>query len=81
LIATFPAAGALHTEQARAPDSLERAVFSCNYNGWADVPEEEREGLDAFETARLPQLPAVVVALMIRGPVSLPRLLPRRRAA
>jgi hypothetical protein len=28
-------------------------VFSCDYNGWADVPEEEREGMDAFETARV----------------------------
>jgi hypothetical protein len=27
----------------------EDAVFSCDYNGWADVPEEEREGLDVFE--------------------------------
>jgi len=26
-------------------------MFSCNYNGWADVPEEEREALDAFEAA------------------------------
>jgi hypothetical protein len=26
-------------------------VFSCDYNGWADVPEEEREGIDAFEAA------------------------------
>lgn len=24
-------------------------MFSCDYNGWADVPEEEREGIDAFE--------------------------------
>jgi hypothetical protein len=29
-------------------------VFSCDYNGWADVPEEEREGMDAFESAGLP---------------------------
>lgn len=28
-----------------------RSVFSCDYNGWADVPEEEREGIDAFESA------------------------------
>jgi hypothetical protein len=24
-------------------------MFSCDYNGWADVPEEEREAADAFE--------------------------------
>lgn len=29
-------------------------MFSCDYNGWADVPEEEREGIDAFEAAQLP---------------------------
>jgi hypothetical protein len=47
------------------------AVFSCDYNGWADVPEEEREAIDAFEAAhhstivpppvviRLPAIPTV----------------------
>jgi hypothetical protein len=30
---------------------VESYVFSCDYNGWADVPEEEREGIDAFEAA------------------------------
>jgi hypothetical protein len=29
-------------------------VYSCDYNGWADVPEEEREGIDAFEAGRPP---------------------------
>lgn len=29
-------------------------MFSCDYNGWADVPEEEREGIEAFEATRLP---------------------------
>jgi hypothetical protein len=33
---------------------VEPYVFSCDYNGWADVPEEEREGIDAFEDAGLP---------------------------
>jgi hypothetical protein len=52
--------------------SLERIVFSCDYNGWTDVPEEEREALDTFEAApriaRLfmplpatPLLPAVAI--------------------
>ena len=27
-------------------------MFSCDYNGWADVPEDEREGIDAFESPR-----------------------------
>ena len=30
---------------------LERTVFSCDYNGWADVPEDEREAIDAFESS------------------------------
>jgi hypothetical protein len=25
-------------------------MFSCDYNGWADVPEEEREAIDAYES-------------------------------
>jgi hypothetical protein len=33
---------------------MEPYVFSCDYNGWADVPEEEREGIDAFEAAGPP---------------------------
>ena len=33
-------------------------VFSCDYNGWADVPEEEREGIDAFEAAGPPSAAA-----------------------
>lgn len=27
-------------------------MFSCDYNGWADVPEDEREGIEAFEAAQ-----------------------------
>ncbi|HSJ77018.1 MAG TPA: hypothetical protein VK899_12715, partial [Gemmatimonadales bacterium] len=26
-------------------------VFSCDYNGWTDVPEAEREAIEAFELA------------------------------
>ena len=34
-------------------------MFSCDYNGWADVPEEEREGIDAFESPHPPASPAL----------------------
>jgi hypothetical protein len=34
-------------------------VFSCDYNGWADVPEAEREGLEAFEAASTEVVSAV----------------------
>jgi hypothetical protein len=36
-------------------EGMEPYVFSCDYNGWADVPEEEREGIDAFDAARPPK--------------------------
>jgi hypothetical protein len=56
-------------------------VFSCDYNGWADVPEEEREAIDAFETFQ--------ASLWVQRPILPPVLLPsmpalpaaRRRAA
>lgn len=28
----------------------EQTMLSCDYNGWADVPEEEREAVDVYET-------------------------------
>jgi hypothetical protein len=55
-------------------------VFSCNYNGWADVPEEEREAIEAFEAAGQPPR-AARVALVIRAPVSPVHHLPVRKAA
>jgi hypothetical protein len=56
-------------------------VFSCNYNGWADVPEEEREGIEAFEAARVPPRAAVKVALALAEPVPTPRALVQQKAA
>jgi len=47
-------------------------VFSCDYNGWTDVPEEEREAIDAFEAAR-PLPVARPVRLVLRTPPHLPR--------
>jgi len=32
----------------------EATVFSCDYNGWTDVPEAEREAIEAFELAQEP---------------------------
>jgi hypothetical protein len=51
-------------------------MISCNYNGWADVPEEEREGIDAFEASRT--LPAPVLIIRPLLPV---RIIPQRKAA
>lgn len=55
-------------------------MFSCGYNGWVDVPEEEREGLDAFEASRrrpiaAPVLPPSPTMLL------LPSRIPDRKAA
>jgi hypothetical protein len=59
---------------------LEWTVFSCDYNGWADVPEDEREAIEAFELstqARAEPQPKRVI------PVSAmpPKNLPHRKAA
>lgn len=55
-------------------------MFSCDYNGWADVPEDEREAIEAFElssdaSAELPP------TLLIPVPALPPKVLPRRKAA
>jgi len=55
-------------------------MFSCDYNGWADVPEEEREAIDAFEAAD--RTPATLVyAPLVLEPAVLQPPLPERRAA
>jgi len=59
----------------------EDAMFSCDYNGWADVPEEEREGIDAFEFATKISVTPVRVPLLIEAPEVQLQHLPERRAA
>jgi hypothetical protein len=54
-------------------------VFSCDYNGWADVPEEEREAIEAFEAALQVPLSAAVQPPISRDP-RVPHA-PERRAA
>jgi hypothetical protein len=51
VIATFPEKLALHPQWV-VTRSCGAKVYSCDYNGWADVPEEEREGIDAFEAVQ-----------------------------
>jgi hypothetical protein len=55
-------------------------VFSCDYNGWQDVPEEEREGMDAFEAGRVTPPTVVPVSLVKRDPAFPSRILHRRAA-
>jgi hypothetical protein len=81
VIATFLALEAFTPTQGEPQTYQEQAVFSCNYNGWADVPEEEREGIDAFEAAPVPARAVVKVtpALAQSDPAS--RALIQRKAA
>jgi hypothetical protein len=58
----------------------ERTVFSCDYNGWTDVPEEEREGIEAYESAHL-KVTTPPIALEIRRPAPPMPVPPERRAA
>jgi hypothetical protein len=44
-------------------------VFSCDYNGWADVPEEEREGIDAFEAAGPPSASMITPPIAARAEI------------
>lgn len=81
LIATFPGAATLQVGQGAISASLERAVFSCDYNGWQDIPEEEREGLETFEATRVAPERAVAVSLVVRRPVLPIPSVPDRRAA
>jgi hypothetical protein len=53
-------------------------VFSCDYNGWADVPEEEREAIEAFESVS--QVPAIPAPSLVRVP-ALPVLHPLQKKA
>lgn len=44
----FSGGGVTHPRDERNPEDSEGAM-GCDYNGWADMPEEERETLEAFE--------------------------------
>jgi hypothetical protein len=56
-------------------------MFSCDYNGWADVPEEEREAIDAFEVALRMPVTTEWVALVMEGSPDRLQALPERLAA
>lgn len=55
-------------------------MFSCDYNGWADVPEEEREGLAAFDAQ--PEAPADPASSLLHLVSGVPASsFPQRKAA
>lgn len=64
-------------EEFRAPvDESEArcAVLSCDYNGWADMPEEERESVDVYlETTHLALFPrAASLVSYPKSPIAMP---------
>ena len=71
---------ARYTRWRRRDQGKGRTVFSCDYNGWADVPEEEREAIDAFEASR--GRPRATPALLPASTLlRLPSGIPDRKAA
>jgi hypothetical protein len=66
-------------------------MMGCDYNGWNDVPEDEREAIDAFEAANgthsrgVVSLWRAVVGLIspisIAPPQVTSRTVPKRKAA
>ena len=54
-------------------------MFSCDYNGWTDMREEEREALEALETPPHSPTPAAVAVLVVPQPPV--HLSPFRKAA
>jgi hypothetical protein len=56
-------------------------MFSCDYNGWADMPEEEREELEGFEAAHPLFQEAARVPLLLESPLALLHQIPEYRAA
>ena len=56
-------------------------MFSCDYNGWADVPEEEREAIEAFEAALRAQRPSLIPPSNPRQAGAPALHAPQRRAA
>jgi hypothetical protein len=43
-------------------------MISCDYNGWTDLPEDEREGIDTFETG----IPCKATIVLLTGRLPVP---------
>ena len=56
-------------------------MFSCDYNGWTDVPEAEREAIEAFELAQEPLTARGTAQERPRLALGSPREVPRLKAA
>jgi hypothetical protein len=58
-----------------------KQVFSCDYNGWADMPEAEREAIEAFESAQKLLPPGPLPTECSRLTLASSSRVPRRKAA
>ena len=55
-------------------------MYTCDYNGWGDMPEEEREAIEVFESGGVPSASAAPpIVLSLSKPSS--GVLPRPKAA
>jgi hypothetical protein len=61
--------------------SLERNVLTCDYNGWADVPEDEREALELLDAGPWISRDIIPLAATPLLPVEVPLTPSDRRAA
>ena len=78
LVATFQRLLTFYGERASPEPGV--TVFSCDYNGWTDMREEEREALEALENPPQFATPATV-ALWVWIPQPRPQPSPFRKAA
>jgi hypothetical protein len=76
----LPGVVAVISESIVPPHCLEQTVFSCDYNGWADVPEDEREAIEAFEYAREASADPLSTVRVLMPLLPAPGL-PQRKAA
>ena len=54
-------------------------MYSCDYNGWGDMPEEEREAIEVFESGCLAS--AHATRPVLPPPKPSPAVLPQPKAA
>ena len=54
-------------------------MLSCDYNGWADVPEDEREAMEAFESASEGSANQMPPICLLKQPPPAPQ--PQQKAA
>ena len=69
----------VHTRTGTPRQGPELTVLSCDYNGWADVPEDEREAMEAFESACEGSANQLPPSCLLKQPPPAPQ--PQQKAA